>query len=144
MAPGQVDPGTGPFAALLGVRRLGMADGRACLEVTVGADHLNPHGIAHGGVLYTLVDYAMGGALTSRLEPGERCATLEIKIQYLAPVTAGPVRAEAWLVQRTRRIGVLEGRVHAADEQLVALATGTFFIQAPDAGGAAAPRPAVP
>jgi acyl-coenzyme A thioesterase PaaI-like protein len=55
-------------------------------------------------------------------------------------VTAGPVRAEAWLVQRTRRIGVLEGRVRAGDERLIALATGTFYVQAPDAGGAAAPR----
>jgi acyl-coenzyme A thioesterase PaaI-like protein len=38
--------------------------------------------------VYSLVDYAMGGALTSRLAPGERCATLEIKINYLAPAGA--------------------------------------------------------
>jgi len=77
------DPGVGPFAELLGVRRTLMAGGRARFEVTVGPQHLNPHGIVHGGVVYSLVDYAMGGALTSRLAPGERCATLEIKINYL-------------------------------------------------------------
>jgi acyl-coenzyme A thioesterase PaaI-like protein len=38
----------------------------------------------HGGVVGTLVDFAMGGALTSLLGPGERCATLEVKINYLA------------------------------------------------------------
>jgi acyl-CoA thioesterase len=129
--PPAADPGVGPFAALLGVRRRGMAGGRAIFDVTVGPDHLNPHGVAHGGVIYTLVDYAMGGALTSRLEAGERCATVELKIHYLAAVTSGEVRAEAWVVQRTRRIGVLEARVHAEGDRLVALATGTFYIQPP-------------
>lgn len=133
MGPPAPDPGIGRFAALLGVRRESMADGRCCFALTVGPDHLNPHGVAHGGVVYTLVDFAMGGALTSRLSAGERCATLELKIHYLAPVTGGEVRAEAWVVQRTRRIGVLEARVHAGGDVLVALATGTFYVQS--AGG---------
>lgn len=70
-----------------------------------------------------------GGALTSRLGPGERCATLEVKINYLAAVSRGELRAEAWVVERTKRIGVLEARVHAENDRLVALATGTFYIQ---------------
>ncbi len=123
------DPGVGPFADLLGVRRTLMAGGRARFELTVGPQHLNPHGVVHGGVVYSLVDYAMGGALTSRLAPGERCATLEIKINYLAPVTAGLLIAEARVVERTARVGVLDAKVHAAAGELVAVATGTFYIQ---------------
>lgn len=125
------DPGTGPLAGLLGIRRTAMADGRAVFELRVSADHMNPHGVVHGGVVYSLVDYAMGGALTSRLARGERCATLEVKINYLAPVTGGALRAEAWVVERTRRIGILEARVQGEDERLVALALGTFYIQGP-------------
>ncbi len=123
------DPGVGPFADLLGVRRTLMAGGQARFEVTVGPQHLNPHGIVHGGVVYSLVDYAMGGALTSRLTQGERCATLEIKINYLAPVTAGLLAAEAGVVERTARVGVLDARVRTGAGGLVALATGTFYIQ---------------
>jgi acyl-CoA thioesterase len=129
--PTRDDPGTGPLAALLGIRRLAMADGRASFDLRVREDHMNPHGVVHGGVVYSLVDYAMGGALTSRLAPGERCATLEVKINYLAAVTGGELRAEAWVVERTRRIGILEARVHTEDERLVALALGSFYIQAP-------------
>ena len=66
------DPGVGPLASLLGIRRASMADGRARFDLTIRPDHMNPHGVVHGGVVYSLVDYAMGGALTSRLEPGER------------------------------------------------------------------------
>jgi acyl-CoA thioesterase len=125
------DPGVGPFADLLGIERTAMQDGRARFEMTVGPQHLNPHGVAHGGAIYTLVDYAMGGALTSRLEPGERCATLEIKINYLAAVSGGRVGAEAWVVARTARTAVLQAHVQAEGARLIALATGSFYIQAP-------------
>jgi acyl-CoA thioesterase len=123
------DPGVGPLADLLGIRRTSMADGRCRFEVTVRPDHMNPHGVVHGGVVYSLVDYAMGGALTSRLAPGERCATLEVKINYLVPVASGVLTAEAWVVERTKRIGVLEAKVHVDGNRLVALATGSFYIQ---------------
>jgi len=125
------DPGVGPFADLLGLRRATMADGRCRFEVTVCPGHMNPHGVVHGGVVYTLVDFAMGGAVTSRLAPGERCATLEIKINYLAPVSEGRLAAEAWVVARTARVAVLEARVQADGDRLVALATGSFYIQTP-------------
>ena len=36
-------------------------------------------------------------------------------------------------MERTRRIGILEARVHTGDDRLVALATGTFYIQGPSA-----------
>jgi acyl-CoA thioesterase len=131
MTPPGPDPGVGPLAALLGIRRAQMGDGRARFDLAIRPDHMNPHGVVHGGVVYSLVDYAMGGALTSRLAPGERCATLEIKINYLAPATAGHLAAEARVVERTARVGVLEGRVAGDGDRLVALATGTFFIHGP-------------
>ncbi len=125
------DPGAGPLAGLLGIRRRSMEGGACCFELTIRPEHMNPYGVVHGGIVYTLVDYAMGGAMASRLEPGERCATLEVKIQYLAHVVEGDLRAEARLVERTRRIGVLEARAYAGADRLVALATGTFYVQSP-------------
>jgi len=123
----------GPLAELLGIRAETLGEGEARVGLTLSDDHLNPYGVVHGGVVCSLVDTAMGAALVSRLEPGERCTTLEIKINYLAPATEGDLAAEARLVQRTRRVGVLEARVTGAGGALIALATGTFYIQ----GGAA-------
>jgi uncharacterized protein (TIGR00369 family) len=123
------DPGVGSFAELLGVRRASMEGGHSRFELTVRPEHLNPHGVVHGGVVYALADYAMGGALTSALDPGERCATLEIKINYLATASGGGLAAEARVVARTTRIGVLEARVHGDGGRLVALATGSFYVQ---------------
>jgi acyl-CoA thioesterase len=123
----------GPIAAHLGIRRASMGDGRAVFESTIRAEHMNPHGVVHGGVIYTLADFAMGGALTSLLEPGERCATLEAKINYLAPAHSGTVRAEAAVVSRSKRVAVMEARVYNEQQHLIALATGSFYVQ-PRAG----------
>ena len=123
-------PALGPFADSIGMRVTSVGAGRARFELAVEDRHLNPNRILHGGVLYSLADTAMGAALYSRLEPGESCATLEIKMQYLAPVLAGhAVAAEAGVVERTKRIGVLEAKLFGEGDRVVALATGTFFIQ---------------
>ena len=120
-----------PFAELLGMRAKSVGDGCARFELAVEAKHLNPNGTLHGGVIYSLADSAMGTALFDRLERGEQCATLEIKMSYLAPVTGGTIAVDAVVVQRTKRIGVLEAKVFGDGDRLVAMATGTFYIQAP-------------
>ncbi|MBI1737521.1 MAG: PaaI family thioesterase [Candidatus Rokubacteria bacterium] len=124
------DPGVGKFAELLGVRTVLMHEGRSTFELTVRPEHLNPYGVVHGGVVYALADQAMGGAMVTRLRPGERCATIEIKINYLASVSGGTLRAEAVVLERTNRLGVLEARVHAGDGRLLSIATGTYYISA--------------
>jgi acyl-CoA thioesterase len=112
----------------VGLRRTLMEGGRAVFALELQGAHLNPNGIVHGGVVYTLADTAMGAALVSRLEPGERCATLEIKINYLAPAVAGRLSCEARVLDRTRRIGVIEAQVRDAEARLIAVATGSFYI----------------
>jgi len=121
-------PDMGGLSRLLGIRPGTIGDGRCSFALTVAPHPMNPYGAVHGGVVYSLVDQAMGGALFSRLEPGERCTTLEIKINYLASVTAGELTAQASVLQRTKRTGVLEAKVHGDGGTLVAAATGTFFI----------------
>jgi len=111
------------------MRAKSVGDGRARFELAVEPRHLNPDGTLHGGVAYSLADSAMGAALFAQLGPGEMCVTLEIKMQYLAVVTGGALAVEAAVVSRTKRIGVTEARVFGDGDRLVALATGTFYIQ---------------
>ncbi len=124
------DPGVGPLAAVLGIRRVSMANGRATFALTVRDAHMNPHGVVHGGVVYTLVDYAMGGAVTSGLAAGETCATIEVQINYLAAATGGDIVAEAGVLGRAPRVAVLEARVRDDTGRLLAVATGTYVIHA--------------
>lgn len=104
----------------------GRGRGRAELEVT--AAHHNPNGVVHGAVLFALVDTAMGAATLSVLDPGQACATVEVHLRFLRPVSAGRVVADVTVLKQGRRIVHLEGRVTDRDGNPVATADGTFTV----------------
>lgn len=121
-----------PFAQLVGFAlRLGRRGSGICTAaLEVRPELLNPNGVVHGGALFSMVDTAMGAALHTTLEPGENCATIEIKIHFLQPVTKGRIRCSTRVVQHGRRIAVLESHITVGRLQ-VAQALGTFAIFAP-------------
>ena len=121
-----------PFAELVGFTlRVGQrGSGTSAAAVDVRPGLLNPNGVVHGGVLFTLADTAMGAALYTTLAPGENCATIEIKIHFLQPIIKGKIRCSTRLVHRGSRIAVLESHISVGRVQ-VAQALGTFTIFAP-------------
>jgi acyl-CoA thioesterase len=118
----------GPLAEYLQIENAGTRDGRAVYTLRVTPLLLNPHGVLHGGAIYTMVDYSMGGATMSVLPPGEICATIEIKINYLAGVREGTLRSETEIIKRGRTVVFLESRVKDGAGKLVATASGSFAI----------------
>jgi acyl-CoA thioesterase len=120
-------PGFNKYATLLGLRFVEWEAGRCIVEVDAGPHLHHPGGIVHGGVAFGLADSAMAHALLPALDEGQNCSTIELKISYLAAVTEGLMRAEAWVLKRGRRVAFMESKVHC-DGKLVATATGTFAI----------------
>lgn len=115
------------FGSFFLLRLLGMAvtyEDEAC---TVGFDAVpplfNPQGTLHGGVLATAMDISMGHLLNHTAGPG---STLEMKVQYIAPVTHGPVRCRATFLRRGRSLSFLQSHAARADGALVAHATATW------------------
>jgi acyl-CoA thioesterase len=96
-------------------------------SITIEDHHRNGTGVAHGGVLFTLADTAMGAALFSSLDKGEICATIEIKIGYFKPVFEGTLACNATLVNKGKSVASLEATIHNGDV-LVSKASGTFAI----------------
>ena len=88
----------------------------------------NPQGSLHGGILATALDIAMGH-LINRLNGGPG-TTLEMKIQYLAPVRQGRVVCRG---ESLRRGGTWFLRAEARDEDgtLIAFATSTWKLLKP-------------
>ena len=119
-----------PFAELIDLRIADERAGFSRLELTVTTDHLNPHRVVHGAVVYAMADTGMGAALYPTLDEGEICATIEIKISYFRPVQEGRLRCVTQLVNRGRTIANLESRVYR-DTTLVAQANGNYAIFAP-------------
>lgn len=116
-----------PFADLLGFTVSSRSEGRCRIELDIAPEHFNPHGIVHGGVLYSVADTGMGGALMSMLGDAEICTTVEIKIVYFRPATDGRLVCDTEVVNRGRRTAALESTVSAGD-RILARAYGTFMI----------------
>jgi acyl-CoA thioesterase len=115
------------FISHVGLQIEEAAPGRSRASITIEDKHRNGTGVAHGGVLFTLADTAMGAALYNSLEPGEICATIEIKIGYFKPVFDGTLVCDAVVLNKGKSIASLEATITNGD-QLVSKASGTFSI----------------
>lgn len=118
----------GPLGRWMGVRFTALDDGRATCELDLDERFWNPYGVAHGGVAYALADFGMGAALTSLLQPGQRCVTIEIHMHYLAPVRRGRLICDTRVVHMGKHVAFLTSEVRTQEDALIARATGSFFI----------------
>jgi len=114
-----------PVARLIGFTLTFIAPGQAHIEFEAGAQHANPMGTLHGGIICDVADAAMGTAYASTLDEGESFTTLELKINFLRPFWSGRLVATARTVKTGRTIGLVECDVTDADERLVARAMST-------------------
>ncbi len=123
-----VDLGGG-FGALISLEMVDSdrEGARSVGRLEVEPKHLNPHGVLHGGVMYSMADHGMGAAVYTVLGEGESCATIEVKIVYLSAVRGGVVECESRVINRGKRVVTLESEIRTAD-RLVAKALGTFAV----------------
>jgi len=116
------------FTKALGVDMIGFVDGEFVLELELRPDHMSRAERAHGGVLFTLLDTALGRSIIEHLPEGRGCATVEMKINYFRPVKDGRIRAQARMKEMTRRLAYAEGEILNAEGKILARASGTFFL----------------
>ena len=119
-----------PIATLLGFRGVDAEPGRAVFEIVPGDEHYNPIGTVHGGVALTLLDSAMGCAVHTLLEAGVGYTTLEVKANFVRPITAetGVVRCEGTVLHAGSRVATAEGKVSDRAGKLLAHGTTTCLI----------------
>ncbi len=122
------DPST--FYMLLGMRVEGLEEGKSRLVLPVERKLLNAGGVVHGGALASLADAAIAAALATLMDlERETMITVEMKINYLAPVRDGWVSAEGKVIQKGKSIAVGEACLYDSGGRMVAKATATFMIR---------------
>jgi uncharacterized protein (TIGR00369 family) len=129
-----------PFVDLLGFELLRLEPGSSEIAITVREELTNSLGVAHGGLLMTLMDIAMAHAARSPVEPeGEvlgTVVTIEMKTSFMRPGT-GRVVATGRRMHRTVTLAFCEASVLDARGHLVAHSTGTFKYLKPASDGQA-------
>ena len=119
-----------PVAELVGFEPTYVSPGLVVFAYEPREEHYNPLGSVHGGIVTTVLDTAMGCAVQSELEAGAAYATIELKTNFVRPVTleAGRLRAEGRVVHSGSRVVTAEARLADGDGKLFAHATSTCLV----------------
>jgi acyl-CoA thioesterase len=120
--------GVFPLRTYIGMDLDSPEPGHTLASVTIADEHLNPNGVVHGGVIFTMVDTAMGGACMGVLGDGEICASIEVQVRFLRAVSTGEIVADTTVLRQGRRVIQLESRVIDQQGILIATAAGSFAV----------------
>jgi uncharacterized protein (TIGR00369 family) len=125
-----------PIMALLNIGFEEAQAGRVVFSVEPAEYHYNPIGMVHGGLASTLCDSAMGCAVHSVLPMGVGYSTIELKINFVRPLTVatGLVLCEGKVINVGGRVATAEARVTDRAGKLYAHATTTCLLMRPSAG----------
>ncbi|MET0368323.1 MAG: PaaI family thioesterase [Methylobacterium sp.] len=110
-----------PFVRFCGIEALDVTEGRTRLRLVMRPEHSNNLGIAHGGIVCTLLDVAMGTA--ARLTAGCPVVTLDMQTRFLNP-GRGTLEAVGRVTRGGRSILFCEAEIRDAEGVPVASATG--------------------
>ena len=123
------------FWRYLGIEVEAAGEGWVRLRVPMRDELRNAVGApVHGGVLSTLVDAAVGGALGtygSAAAGGVDQATLDLNVTFIAAARGDALLAEGRILRRGRSIAFGETRVTDTAGTLVALGRATYMMIAP-------------
>jgi uncharacterized protein (TIGR00369 family) len=114
----------------LGMRITDVGPGFVVCELPLRPELMNPAGVAHGAVVASLVDHVLGSAVIALLPPGTWPATLEFKLNYLAPAREGTLSAWSEVRSISKRTAVVEVECTNAG-RTVAVALGTIALTPP-------------
>lgn len=120
-----------PIAGTLGFTMVDAGEGTSAFVGEPEEYLYHPIGSVHGGFAMALLDSAMGCAIHSTLAAGERYTTVEVKTNFVRPITldTGRVRCEGKVIHRGATIATAEGRLTAEGTgKLLAHATTTCLV----------------
>lgn len=108
----------------LGVEIVSIDAGYSKIKLAITTKMKNLHGMAHGGVIFTLADTAFGLAANTR----GKAVGIQVSINYLRPVMPGDVLiAIGEEEELTRSTGIYNVTVETEEGKKVALFRGVVF-----------------
>lgn len=116
-----------PFNHHLGLKVTRVWSDGLTLELPIRETLKNGLGTLHGGVTATLVDVCIGLAVIGQAG-GRPATTVELKANYLRPITGDKVVARARLLKVGKTLAVGNAEIKDAHGHLLATGTATYML----------------
>lgn len=117
-----------PFWSLLGMELVEVKKGWAKVRLPFNENLTNAIGLMHGGAIFSPADSAVGMALVGLVGRNENISTLEMKINYLKPVSGGELISEARIIHKGNQTAVGDVEVRNENSTLIAKGLATYAI----------------
>jgi uncharacterized protein (TIGR00369 family) len=119
-----------PIASHFGMELIEVGSGTVTFRCRPDESHYNPIGTVHGGLVCTLLDSALGCATHTTLPAGSGYTSIEIKVNYLRPVSAGngALICRGRVTKPGRRVTFADGEVLDNQGKVVATASGSLLV----------------
>ncbi|OGI20459.1 MAG: hypothetical protein A3B68_02955 [Candidatus Melainabacteria bacterium RIFCSPHIGHO2_02_FULL_34_12] len=118
------------FNKKIGAKVITRKKGYCKVKLDMKPNHLNHGGIVHGGVLATLCDIALAGAIEMAMAKEEWCVTAQLNIQFLYPAFPNePIFGFGQLIKKGNTLAFVEGGVKSKSNKLLVKAQGIWVIK---------------
>lgn len=119
-----------PLSMWIGSRDIEAEEGSFSASFPASPWWTTAGGAFYGGSTALFLDYAMHGAIQTTLPAGTSWGTLDLKVNFLRPVTpdGSLLRAHARTLHRGRRIAVASADLVGPDGKIIALANSSAML----------------
>ncbi len=112
------------FASAAGVELVSASPGRAVARMKIGQQHHNALGIAQGGAIFTLADFAFAVACNSH---GTMAVAANVSITFMKATRSVLLTAEAKEISKNHKLGTYTVTVTDETGDIVALFQGLAY-----------------
>jgi uncharacterized protein (TIGR00369 family) len=117
-----------PFLDHLGVVPESAENGKVRISYSVKPEHTNSFHVAQGGLIMTLLDFAMGAAARTASNHQLGAITIDMTTSFLRP-SLGKIVVEGTLLKAGKSINYCEAVALNEAGEITAKASGTFMLR---------------
>jgi uncharacterized protein (TIGR00369 family) len=117
-----------PYFSLLSMKIKELEWGTSVLEVELGEKHLQPFGYVHGGAIASVMDAATFWAVFPQVKDGMGLTTVEIKVNFLAPVREGRLVVKGRCIKIGKTLALGDATIYDGNGNLIAHGTAPMLI----------------
>ena len=117
-----------PYYQLTSMQLQQLEWGACVMHLPVLEKHHQPYGMAHGGILASLVDSAAYWAVFTRINDGFKMISIDLKLNYLAPASEGDLRVVGKSIKTGKTLCMGEASITDQNEKLICHGTSTMMV----------------